>query len=65
MNATCGRWLRVLDTYASRTWTVDEVSLIESQLRGRGHRPRHVEISIDHERVYVSPEVPHRVSEVV
>ncbi len=26
---------------------------------------RHVEISIDHERVYTSPDVPHRVSEVV
>lgn len=40
------RWLRVLDTYASRTWPVEEVSLIESLLRGHGHRPRHVEISV-------------------
>ncbi|GAA1420640.1 RNA 2',3'-cyclic phosphodiesterase [Agrococcus citreus] len=40
------RWLRMLDTYASRTWTIDEVSLIESQLRGRPHHPRHVEISV-------------------
>lgn len=40
------RWLRMLDTYASRTWTIDEVSLIESQLRGRPHRPQHVEISV-------------------
>lgn len=40
------RWLRVLDTYRSRTWTVDEVSLVESQPRGRSVRPRHVEISV-------------------
>ncbi|MFA4841197.1 MAG: RNA 2',3'-cyclic phosphodiesterase [Agrococcus sp.] len=40
------RWLRVLDTYASRAWTVDEVVLIESQLRGRGHRPRHALVSV-------------------
>lgn len=40
------RWLRVLDTYASRTWTVDEVSLIESQLPGRAQRAHHVEVSV-------------------
>ncbi len=39
------RWLRVLDGYGSRIWTVDEVSVIESQLQGRG-RPRHVEVAV-------------------
>ena len=39
------RWLRVLDTYASRTWTVDEVELIESQLLGRPHQPRHLGVA--------------------
>ncbi len=35
------RWLRVLDTFRSRTWTVDQVELIDSQLLGRGRRPLH------------------------
>lgn len=35
------RWLRVLDTYRSRRWTVDEVELIDSQLLGHGRRPLH------------------------
>lgn len=45
-NRSAIRWLRVLDTYVSRTWTVDEVSLVESQPGGRSVRPRHVEISV-------------------
>lgn len=45
-NRSAIRWLRVLDTYASRSWQVEEVSLIESQPRGQAHRPRHVELSI-------------------
>lgn len=35
------RWVRVLDTYRSRQWAVDEVELIDSQLLGRGRRPLH------------------------
>ena len=35
------RWLQVLDTFRSRTWTVDEVELIDSQLLGHGRRPLH------------------------
>jgi RNA 2',3'-cyclic 3'-phosphodiesterase len=35
------RWLQVLDTHRSREWTVDEVVLIDSELLGAGHRPRH------------------------
>lgn len=35
------RWLEVLDTYRSREWTVDEIWLIDSELLGSGHRPRH------------------------
>lgn len=38
-NAT--RWIRVLETFGSRLWTVEEVHLVESVLQGRGHRPRH------------------------
>ncbi len=38
-NAT--RWIRVLETFTSRIWTVDEVHLVESTLQGYGHRPRH------------------------
>ncbi|WP_146792336.1 RNA 2',3'-cyclic phosphodiesterase [Agrococcus baldri] len=33
------RWIRVLDTYRSREWRVDELELIDSQLLGRGRRP--------------------------
>jgi RNA 2',3'-cyclic 3'-phosphodiesterase len=39
VNAT--RWIRVLETFSSRLWTVDEVHLVESVLQGHGHRPRH------------------------
>lgn len=35
------RWVQILDTYRSREWVVDEVALVDSQLRGRGHRPVH------------------------
>lgn len=35
------RWVRVLDTWQSREWTVDAVSLIDSQLLGGGRRPLH------------------------
>ncbi|MCR8670788.1 RNA 2',3'-cyclic phosphodiesterase [Agrococcus sp. HG114] len=35
------RWLHVLDTYRSRTWEVDEVELIDSQLLGHGRRALH------------------------
>ncbi|WP_092918371.1 RNA 2',3'-cyclic phosphodiesterase [Agrococcus baldri] len=35
------RWVRVLDTYRSREWQVEEVELIDSQLLGRGRRPLH------------------------
>jgi L-alanine-DL-glutamate epimerase-like enolase superfamily enzyme len=38
---------------------------IEVDLAGLTPYLRHVEISIDHERVYTSPEVPHKVSAVV
>ena len=38
---------------------------IEVDLAALAPYLRHVEISIDHERVYTSPEVPHRVSHVV
>lgn len=38
---------------------------IDVDLAGLVPYLRHVEISIDHERVYTSPEVPHRVREVV
>ncbi|MFC7400917.1 RNA 2',3'-cyclic phosphodiesterase [Citricoccus sp. GCM10030269] len=38
-NAT--RWIRVLETFSSRIWTVDDVHLLESTLLGHGHRPRH------------------------
>ncbi len=38
---------------------------IEVDLDGLTPYLRHVEISIDHERVYTSPDVPHRVSAVV
>lgn len=38
------RWLEVLDTFTSATWTVTEVQLVESHLgQGPGGRPRHVE----------------------
>ena len=33
------RWVRLLDTYAGPTWTVDEVALVESHL-GEGPRRR-------------------------
>ncbi|GMA19142.1 RNA 2',3'-cyclic phosphodiesterase [Arsenicicoccus piscis] len=37
------RWVRVLDTYAGPTWTVDELHLVESHLgQGPGGRARHV-----------------------
>lgn len=39
INAT--RWIRVLETLRTPMWTVDEVHLVESVLRGHGHRPRH------------------------
>lgn len=42
------RWLRMLDTYRSRTWTVDEVELIDSQLLGRGRRPLHQTTALLH-----------------
>lgn len=35
------RWVRVLDTYRSRAWTVDRLELIDSQLLGRDRRPLH------------------------
>lgn len=35
------RWLRVLDAYRSRPWTVDELVVVDSQLLGRGRRPLH------------------------
>jgi 2'-5' RNA ligase len=36
------KWLRVLDAFASSTWTVDEVSLVASHLgEGPHRRPRH------------------------
>jgi 2'-5' RNA ligase len=35
------RWLRVLDTYRSRSWMVDEIELVDSQLLGHGRRPLH------------------------
>ncbi len=36
------KWLRVLDAFASSTWTVDEVELIASHLgEGAHRRPRH------------------------
>lgn len=35
------RWLRVLETFRSREWTVDEVELVDSQLLGRGRQPLH------------------------
>ena len=38
---------------------------IEVDLAGLTPYLRHVEISIDHERVYTSPDVPHKVSAVV
>lgn len=38
-NAT--RWIRVLETFSARLWTVEEVHLVESVLQGHGHRPRH------------------------
>lgn len=35
-------WLRVLETFASSTWTVDEIALVDSFLgEGRGGRARH------------------------
>lgn len=40
------RWLRVLDTYRSRTWRVDEVELVDSQLLGRGRRPLHETVAM-------------------
>jgi hypothetical protein len=44
----------------------DEPGLgIDVDLAGLVPYLRHVEISIDHQRVYTSPEVPHRVREVV
>ncbi len=39
------RWLRVLDGWASREWTVDEVVLVDSQLLGRGRAPLHEEVA--------------------
>lgn len=38
-NAT--RWIRVLETFGSRIWSLEEMHLVESVLPGRGHRPRH------------------------
>ena len=36
------QWLRVLDTFTSSEWHVDEVELVASHLgERRGHRPRH------------------------
>lgn len=36
------KWLRVLDAFASSSWTVDEVALVESHLgEGPHRRPRH------------------------
>ena len=36
------RWLRVLDSYAGPSWTVDELAVVQSHLpRERGRRPRH------------------------
>ncbi|AKT52310.1 RNA 2',3'-cyclic phosphodiesterase [Arsenicicoccus sp. oral taxon 190] len=38
------RWLEVLETFTSLTWTVTDVVLVESHLgEGPGGRPRHVE----------------------
>ncbi len=39
------RWLRVLDTYRSRSWTVDGVALVDSQLLGHGRRPLHATVA--------------------
>jgi 2'-5' RNA ligase len=35
------RWLRVLDLYQGRTWTVDGFALVHSQLGGAGSRTVH------------------------
>lgn len=38
------RWLEVLDTFVSTTWTVTDVTLVESHLgQGPGGRPRYAE----------------------
>lgn len=40
------RWLRVLDTYRSPVWTVDELVLVESHLgQGRGGHPRYADVA--------------------
>lgn len=40
------RWLRVLDSFRSSTWTVDEITLVESHLgQGPGGRPRYSTIA--------------------
>jgi 2'-5' RNA ligase len=36
------RWVRLLDTYAGPSWTVDEITLVASYLgEGPRRRPRH------------------------
>lgn len=43
-NAT--RWIRILETFSSRLWEVDEVHLVESVLQGHGRRPRHHSVDV-------------------
>ena len=41
------RWVRLLDAYASPSWTVDHVALVASYLgEGRRRRPRHEVLAI-------------------
>ncbi|WP_392545023.1 RNA 2',3'-cyclic phosphodiesterase [Oryzobacter telluris] len=40
--ADATRWVRVLDTHRSPSWTVEDVAVVASHVpRERGHRPRH------------------------
>jgi 2'-5' RNA ligase len=41
------RWLRLLDTYESRPWTVTELALVRSYLgQGAGGRPHHEVVEV-------------------